>query len=156
VKEEKLEMSDQDTPPVQYKSPPLLKRIVIYGGVLLVVFLLGFVPMWLKARQSASTLVETERQLNLVKMQSALASAVIDARRGDYEPARQTASQFFTSLSAEIDKGNASGLTQAQRTGLQGLFAGRDELITLLARSDPASADKLSDLYVAYRKVMSG
>lgn len=149
-------MSDQDEEPVQYKSPPLLRRIIIYAGVLLVVFLLGFVPMWLKARQSANRLAETERQLTLVRMQDNLASAVIDARRGDYEPARQSASQFFTSLSAEIDKGEASGLTQAQRTGLQALFAGRDELITLLARSDPASADKLSDLYVAYRKVMNG
>jgi hypothetical protein len=149
-------MSDEDIQPVQYKSPPLLQRIAIYGGVLLVVFLLGFIPMWLKARQSAGSLVETERQLTLARMQNNLASAIIDARRGDYEPARQTASQFFTSLSAELDKGDASGFTQAQRTGLQPLFAGRDELITLLARSDPASADRLSDLYVAYRKVMNG
>lgn len=149
-------MSDEEVQPVQYKSPPLLRRIVIYAGVLFVVFLLGFIPMWVKARQSANSLAATERQLTLVSLQSSLASAVIDARRGDYEPARQTASQFFTSLRAEIDKGDASSFTQAQRTGLQALFAGRDELITLLARSDPASADRLSDLYVAYRKVMSG
>jgi hypothetical protein len=89
-------------------------------------------------------------------MQGNLASAVIDARRGDYEPARQAASQFFTSLRAEIDKGDASDLTQAQRAGLPPLFAGRDEVITLLARSDPAAADRLADLYVAYRKVMNG
>lgn len=149
-------MSDENIEPVEYKSPPLLRRVVIYGGVLLLVFLLGFVPMWLKARQSANNLAATERQLTLARMQSNLASAVIDARRGDYEPARQTASQFFTSLGAEIDKGDDSGFTPAQRTALQPLFTGRDELITLLARSDPASADRLSDLYVAYRKVMNG
>ena len=39
---------------------------------------------------------------------------------------------------------------------MQPVFAGRDEIITLLARSDPASADRLSDLYVAYRKIMNG
>lgn len=149
-------MSDENRETVQYKSPPLLRRIVVYGGVLLVVFLIGFIPMWLKARQTANSLAATERQLTLVRMQSNLASAVIDARRGDYEPARQTASQFFTSLGAEIDKGDDSSFTPAQKTGLQPLFTGRDELITLLARSDPASPDRLSDLYVAYRKVMSG
>lgn len=152
-------MSDEEVQavqPVEYKSPPMLRRVVIYGGVLLVVFLLGFIPMWLKARQSSNNLSESERQLTLVRMQSNLASTVIDARRGDYEQARQTASQFFTSLRAEIDKGDASSLTQAQRTGLQTLFTGRDEIITLLARGDPASADRLSDLYVAYRKIMSG
>jgi hypothetical protein len=149
-------MSDEEIQPVKYKSPPLLQRILIYGGVLTVVFLLGLIPMWLKARQSANSLADSERQLTLVRMQNSLASAVIDARRGDYEPARQTASQFFTSLSAEIDKGDASAYTAAQRTALQGVLAGRDELITLLARGDPASADRLSDLYVAYRKVMNG
>jgi hypothetical protein len=149
-------MSEQDIQPVRSKSAPMLRRIIISAGVLLVVFLLGFVPMWVKARQSANSLAEAERQLSLARMQNNLASAVIDARRGDYEPARQTASQFFTSLRAEIDKGDASGFTQVQRNGLQSLFAGRDELITLLARSDPAAADRLSDLYAAYRKVMGG
>ena len=130
-----------------------LRRYAIYAGVLLVVFLLGFIPMWLKARTAANSLTETEHQLTLCKMQSDLASAVIDARRGDYEPARQAVSRFFTSLSAERDSSN---YTEAQRNSLQPLFAGRDELITLLARNDPASADKLSDLFVAYRKTMNG
>jgi hypothetical protein len=134
----------------------LLRRIAIYAGVLLVVFLLGFVPMWLKARATADRLADAERRLTLAGMQGDLASATIDARRGDYEPARQSVSQFFTSLRAEIDKGDTSYFTQAQRAGLQPLFAGRDEVITLLARSDPASADRLSDLYAAYRKAAGG
>ena len=133
-----------------------IQRYAIYAGVLLVVFLLGFIPMWLKARTAANTLAETEHQLALCKMQSDLASAVIDARRGDYEPARQALSRFFTSLSAERDKTDSSIYTEAQRNSLQPLFTGRDELITLLARNDPASADRLSDLFVAYRKIIQG
>jgi len=133
-----------------------MQRIMIYAGVLLIVFLLGFVPMWLKARSATNSLAETEHQLVLAKTQNNIASAVIDARRGDYEPARQAASQFFTSLRAELDKADDSNLTQAQRQGIQPLLAGRDEVITLLARSDPAVADRLTDLYVAYRKIVSG
>jgi len=135
---------------------PLMQRIMIYAGVLLIVFLLGFVPMWLKARSATNSLAETEHQLILAKMQNNIASAVIDARRGEYEPARQAASQFFTSLRAELDKADASNFTQAQRQGIQPLLAGRDEIITLLARSDPACADRLTDLYVAFRKSVSG
>ena len=131
-----------------------MRRFVIYGGMLLVAFLLGFVPMWLKARQCATSLAEADRQLNLVRMQHNLASAAIDAQRGDYEPARQAASQFFTSVRTEIDEGDASDLTQAQRQGVTPLLAARDELITLLARNDPASADRLSELYVKYRAAM--
>jgi hypothetical protein len=152
----------EDVEPGSHKSTPVVKstsvmrRVVIYGGVLLVVFLLGLVPMWLQARASAAKLADAERRLTLAGMQGNLASAAIDARRGDYEPARQAVSQFFTTLRAEIDEGDTSDLTQAQRVGLQPLFAGRDEIITLLARSDPASADRLSDLYVAYRKAVGG
>ncbi len=139
--------------PKPIKQTSLIQRVGIYAAVLIFVFLLGFVPMWLKARACRSSLDVAEQQLNLARIQNALASAAIDARRGDYEPARQAASQFFTSLGAEANKGDASNFTSAQRNGLQSLFARRDEIITLLARSDPASADQLSDLYVAYRKL---
>jgi hypothetical protein len=131
------------------------RRVIIYGGVLFVVFLLGFVPMWLKARTATNTLMETEHQLFLARIQNDLASSVIDVRRGDYEAARQAVSRFFTSLREEIDKGSSSSYTSAQRQAMPPLFAARDELITLLARSDPASADRLSDLFVAYRKIMN-
>jgi hypothetical protein len=131
-----------------------MRRIVTYAGVLLLGFLLGFVPMWVKARASAARLADAERRLTLVGTQADLASAAVDARRGDYEPARQAVSRFFTSLRAEIDKGETSNFTESQRAGAQSLFAGRDEIITLLARSDPASADRLSDLYVAYRRAL--
>lgn len=146
----------EEVEPESIKSTSLMPRIMIYVGVLLVVFLLGLVPMWFQARASAGRLADAERQLTLVRMQDNLASAAIDARRGDYEPARQSASQFFTSLRAEIDKADTSALTQTQIVGIQPLFDGRDEIITLLARSDPASSDRLSDLYVAYRKAVSG
>src|ERR687890_2227522 len=118
------------------RSTPSGRRFIIYAGVLLFGFLLGLVPMWLQARASASRLADAERRLTLVGMQGDFAAAAIDARRGDYEPARQAVSQFFTSLRAEIDKGDTSYFTEAQRAGVQALFAGRDEIITLLARSD--------------------
>jgi hypothetical protein len=136
------------------KQSSFLRRVGIYAAVLIAVFLLGFVPMWLKARTSAGSLEAAEQKLNLALIQNTIAAAVIDARRGDYEPARLAASQFFTSLGAEVDKGEASSFTAAQRDGMKPLFARRDEIITLLARSDPAAADKLADLYVAFRKLI--
>ena len=131
------------------------RRILIYAAALLVIFLIGFVPMWLKARGYASELAIARNELAQVRLQNTLASATIDARRGEYEPARLATSNFFTSLRAEADKGVDSAINDSQKQRLQPLFAGRDEIITLLARSDPASADRLSDLYASYRKVMS-
>ena len=143
----------RDTPA---KSNNLMQRVGIYAAIVAIAFLAGFVPMWLKARESGNNLAAAERNLSLAKTQNSLASAVIDARRAEYEPARQAASQFYNSLRADIDKGDDSPLTPAQRSAAQALFAGRDDIITRLARSDPASADQLSDVYVAYRKIVSG
>ena len=131
-----------------------LIRVSIYAGVLVVVFLLGLIPMWLTARESASQLDEVRRELKLLQIQNTLASAAVDARRAEYEPARQSASAFFVTLRAEIDLASHSALTQAQRDRVTQLFTQRDEIITLLARSDPVSADLLSDLYVSYRKAI--
>lgn len=136
------------------KSSSLIRRIGIYAVVLLVVFLLGFVPMWIQSRGSRMDLAAAEQKLTIAQLQNSVSSAVIDARRGDYEPARLAASQFFTSLLSEVNKGEDSALNAAQRSAVQPFFAQRDEIITLLARSDPAAADRLSDLFATYRKVM--
>ncbi|MBA2380357.1 MAG: hypothetical protein H0V76_12355 [Blastocatellia bacterium] len=135
---------------------PLIKKIAIYGAVLLVVFLLGLVPVWLTARERAAELAETQRQLRSALVKNTLASSVIDARRAEYEPARQSASDFFTNLQAEMERETDSVLTEAQRESVRPLFTQRDEIITLLSRSDPASAERLSDIYVSYRNSMRG
>jgi len=132
-----------------------MQRFIRYVFLVLVVFLVGFIPMAFKLRASSSDLSVAEQQLNLARIQNSLGSAVIDARRGDYEPARLSTSSFFSSLRAETDSANDSALSPAQRESVQSLSLGRDEIITLLARNDPASADRLSDLYVAYRTIMS-
>ena len=118
-------------------------------------FLLGAIPMGLKARETAGQRDTAQRELRLSQMQNILSSAVIDARRGEYEPARQTASDFFTTLRDQVERGDGSALTQTQLENLRPLLIKRDEIITLLARSDPASADRLADMYVSYRQAMS-
>jgi hypothetical protein len=145
---------NEEKQPKPVKSASLMRRVVIYCVVLLVVFLFSFVPMWLKYHECASSLSQAGHNLSMARIENTLTSAAIDARRGDYEPARQSASSFFSSLRAEIDKGDDSSLSQTQRAGLQTVLVPRDEIITLISRGDPASADRLSDLYVSYRRIM--
>lgn len=133
-----------------------VRRGILYGAVLLVVFLLGLVPMWMTARARASERDAAQASLRISSLQNTLANAAIDARRGEYEPARQAASDFFTSLQAEIERGRDSVFNEAQQNSLRSVFAGRDDTITLLARSDPASADRLVDAYVKYRQAIGG
>jgi hypothetical protein len=68
---------------VQYKpvkATHYLRGIGLEAILLLVVFLLGFVPMWLKSREAAIRLSEAERHLNLAQVQNALATAAVDMR----------------------------------------------------------------------------
>jgi hypothetical protein len=147
-------MSEQMQPEA-VKTTSRMRGARIYVGFLLVAFLLGFIPIWLKYRECSTRLSEAEHRLSKAHIENTLASAAIDARRGAYEPARQAASNFFNSLRAESDNTNDSALSQAQKEGLRPLFTPRDEIITLLARGEYASADRLSELYVSYRKIMN-
>ena len=135
-------------------SQDRLKRIAIYALILIVVFVLGFAPMWMSSRSRARERDTALASLRISTLQNTLANAAIDARRGDYEPARQAASEFFTTLQSEIDRGRESVFNESQQANLRLLFEARDETITLLARSDPASADRLVDLYVKYRQAV--
>ncbi|MDT5063009.1 MAG: hypothetical protein QOH63_3468 [Acidobacteriota bacterium] len=148
------EKSIDERPVKIVRQNPLLKKIALYAVGLFVGFLLGFIPMWLTARDRATQLAGAQQELRLARMENMLASAAVYGRRGDYEPARQSASDFFTALQTETGQENGSTLTQAQRDSMKPLFAQRDDIITLLARSDPASADRLSDLYVSYRQTV--
>lgn len=133
-----------------------VRRFVIYAAVLSAVFLLGLVPMWLTARTRAQERDAAQAALRVSTLQNALASAAIDARRGEYEPARQSASEFFTNLGAEVARGTDSVFNETQQNNLRSMFAVRDDTITLLARSDPAAADRLVELYNTYRQATAG
>ena len=130
------------------------RRILYILIAALAVFLAGFIPMWMKASDQSALREKAEHDLTITRIVKDLGSAAIDARRGEYEAARQEASAFFNAARFEIDQRGQSVLSQQQRDALSPLLAPRDELITLLARSDPASADRLANLYVAVRKVL--
>jgi hypothetical protein len=124
----------------------------LVAALMAVSFLLGFVPMWITARERTRERDAAQSALRTLTLQNMLANAFVDARRSQYEPARKAASEFFTSLQSEIDRGDGSVFDEVQRSGLRGFLDSRDEIITLLARSDPASVDRLVALYDKYRQ----
>ena len=131
-----------------------LKRWGLIAGAVLLAFLVGLVPMWLMARGIAADRDAAQSQLRRSEMGNLLLLSIVDARRGEYEVARQEASEFFTRLRAEEDKGDDGFLTANQRTNIKTIFADRDAAITMLAQRDPASVDRLTDIYVAYAEAV--
>jgi hypothetical protein len=128
-----------------------VQRFAVYATVVFAAFLLGFGPMWLVARTRADERNAAQQVLRLTQIENALAAATIQARRGDYEPARTAASTFYTTLRAELDRTD-SGFAVPSRDALQALLTERDQMITLLARRDPAVAERLANTYISYRQ----
>jgi hypothetical protein len=140
-------MTDPTNPPLKVAR---LQRLGGYVTVALVALLAGFLPTWMMARTSANERDTAQLALGRARTENTLAAAVIHARRGDYEVARTNASAFYTALRAELDRPRPT-FTGAQLARLQPLLADRDQMITLLARGDQAAAERLADVYLAYR-----
>lgn len=131
------------------------RRVALYATLSLGFFLLGFAPMWFKVNSAIEQRDAAQREVRLGQLQNTLGAAMVDVQRGEYEPARQITSDFYTNLRTQIDAGGASVFTPAQREKLKPLLGERDDVITLLARSDPAAADRLFAIYSSYNKLTS-
>ncbi len=130
----------------------ILKKAGIVGAIALVAFLLGFLPMWLSARTHENERDAAIKTLRPSVLQNTLATAAINARRGEFEQARQQTSDFYTDFRAEIES-QQSAFNAEQIKTAQPILAQRDETITQLARNDAAAADRLTDLYFAFMQM---
>lgn len=119
-------------------------RVIKWISVIGVAFLLGLVPMWLLAHSRGAERNAVHEQSARLQVANQIASAALYAQRGEYEAARQHASRFYTQTAELID--NDTHLTDSERDVLKSLLATRDEVITLLARSDSAVRGRLFDL----------
>jgi hypothetical protein len=132
------------------------KRVALYVTISLGFFLLGFLPMWIKADSAVEQRDVAQREVRLRQLQNTLAAAMVDVYRGEYEAARQGTSDFYTGLRHQIDAGNASVFTLQEQEKLKPLLNERDQIITLLARSDSAAIERLFAIYSTYTKLNNG
>ena len=146
----------EDEEVVVEKKPSGINRWIIYAAIVLVAFLLGFVPMWMKSRTIGQELATTQKQLRRVEVRNLLTTAIVEARGGEYEPARQATSEFFTNLNTEIERADEGILTADERQKIKPVFDNRDNIITMLAQRDTASVEQLNKIYVLYKEAIPG
>ncbi|HEU4832823.1 MAG TPA: hypothetical protein VFS90_00355, partial [Pyrinomonadaceae bacterium] len=68
---------------------------------------------------------------------------------------RQLTSDFYTNLRRQVDTDNGTLFTASQREGLKLLLSERDDLITLLAQSNPAAIERLVSVYSTYSRLVN-
>jgi hypothetical protein len=127
-------------------------RVKLYGICLLAGLLIGLIPTGVGLLQTQRERDALQQQLRVANLEMNLSSAAVMARHGDYAAARDAASRFFSDARLAVDSnGDDEALTAAQLSNLQAVLADRDAVITLLARGDPAGAERLTTMYVAHR-----
>jgi hypothetical protein len=127
-----------------------MKRFQLYAICVLGGLLVGLIPTSLALYQARGERNQAQSRLRAVELELSLARSAVLARSGDYNAARDAASNFFSLADGEL-AATDSDLPAAQLSTLRSLLADRDTVITLLARSDPAGADRVAAMYLAYR-----
>jgi hypothetical protein len=119
------------------------RTLLIAAAALVVGFLLGFVPEMVGKRHAERDLTAARLELRLSRQQGRLGAALAESMRGNYERSRQLMARYFTDLQS-----TAGQVPDARkRQALNGILSQRDEIITLLSRSQPETQQRLMILY---------
>ena len=129
--------------------PPRSRQLQRYLVVALIGLAIGLVPTLISLYQARSTAADLRDRLQMAELENHLARSAVMARHGDYAAARDAASAFFTAAGEQL--ATEASLSSQRADALRALLADRDDVITLLARGDPAGADRMSAMYLSYR-----
>ncbi len=121
------------------------RLIAIAVGIALVAFLLGFLPQWTRANGLSNRLQETRHELRMSRTEGQIGAALTESLRSNYERARQLMVEVYSTLQAV-----SPTLEGTQRREVDAILAQRDEVVTLLARAAPESAQRVMLIYTRY------
>lgn len=125
------------------------RRLALIAAAVVAALLLFF-PQWSRARRLDGELERTRHELKFARLEGRLGAALSESLRSNYERARQLMVEFYGELQGSVGTVRDAG----QRRALDGILRERDEIITLLARANPESTQRLMLLYTSYFTAM--
>jgi len=124
-------------------------KLILWLVLLLIGFLVGFIPQYTKAQHAHSELESVKQQLSscqagnrLSQLRDSAALTYLEATRKNYGLAGQYATRFFDQAH-QLAEQTADAALRAQ---LQELLTARDDVIAKLAQGDPAVLGQLQTL----------
>ncbi|MCI0486150.1 MAG: hypothetical protein L0229_06070, partial [Blastocatellia bacterium] len=136
---------------IESTNKNLPQKIAIGAAALIVVFLLGYVPSCVGARNAEEQRAELEKKLKMAELRSQLGMASYEANRNNYANASEFSTNFFNGLRAAID----SAEDDEVKKKLQAMMALRDEITTNLAQADPVVKEKLARMYADFYRLLA-
>jgi hypothetical protein len=123
-----------------------LKKVGIGAGVLVMVFLLGYVPSCVDARSVREENARLSQKLKLAELRGQLGMMSYEANRNNYANSAQLSTDFFNGLREAVSSIN----DEAMKKKLEALLTRRDEITVNLAEPNPAVKDKLAQMYAEF------
>jgi hypothetical protein len=131
---------------------PLLAKVAVGLGLLIVVFLAGYVPPMMRASRLADENARLEDSLALARVLGYLGMANYEVQRNNYASAAEYSTQLFNRAREAI--GTVRG--EASRQALQAAIDRRDEITAGLASANPVVKEKLAAMYSELFKAAVG
>jgi ABC-type dipeptide/oligopeptide/nickel transport system permease component len=122
--------------------------IVVVAVLLVVVFLAGFLPSYVKANRLENELRAAGWEHSLAQLRDLASLAYFQASRKDYGLAASTSTQFFDRTREAVNKATDSSI----RKPLEDLLSLRDPITAKLAKGDPGVLSDLQALFVKTRQ----
>jgi hypothetical protein len=120
-------------------------RIIVVIILLIIVFLAGFVPQYIKVKRLENDLSVARQENALAQLRNLAGLAFIQASQKNYGLAAGTTKQFFSRTREVANRApDANG-----RKALEDLLASEDKITAELANGDP---EALGDLQVLFEK----
>jgi hypothetical protein len=123
-------------------------RTIVVAVLLVVVFLAGFVPSYMKANRLENELREARREQGLAQLRDLASLAYFQASQKDYGLASGTSTRFFDRTRQVADQTPDAGA----RRSLEDLLNLRDPITAELAKGDPGVLSDLQALFVKTRQ----
>jgi len=129
-----------------------MNKIVVAGIAVVTVFLLGFVPQYLKANRLENELRQARQDSAGALLRDLGGLAYFQASQKNFGLAIETSGRFFDQVRQSA--GRAQDATS--RKALEDLLTMRDKITTQLAKGDAAVMGDLQELFVRTRQATPG
>ena len=127
-------------------------RVIIAAAILAGVFLVGFIPQYVKANR-LDTELRQARQANVgAELRDLIGLAYVQANQKNYGLAAATTARFFNRVR---DVANQTADPSA-RKDLENLFVARDKITAALAKGDAGVTGDLQELFMKTRRATGG
>lgn len=125
-----------------------MNKVIIAAVVLIVVFLVGFVPQYAKANRLDSELRQARLLNTSAELRDLVGVAYFQANQKNYGIAAGIIAQFFNRVREVANQAPDANT----RKSLEELLAPRDKISAELAKGDPGVMADLQDLFVKTRR----